>query len=202
MCTDPGPIRVVLALCLLGMEVLAAGDVATVVRTDCYEVSGTNAATLMSSMKQRRPGTYDASTAWRVDGIYESTINSTECVLRSFRTKLYIRYTFPKWVGLDRADKSLQEEWRRYLAATILHERGHADLGLAAAKEMVRAINSGTWRGASSNELKAQIDQACQDILKEFKAKEAAYDEETDHGRTQGARFGARNAGGSSAPSS
>jgi predicted secreted Zn-dependent protease len=100
-----------------------------------------------------------------------------------------VRYTLPQWVDWPRADKALQGEWKRYFGALAIHESGHAGYGIAAAKEMVRLVNSGEWRAPERKELKARIDEACNKTLREFRAQEVAYDEKTDHGRTQGARL-------------
>jgi predicted secreted Zn-dependent protease len=54
---------------------------------------------------------------------------------------------------------------------------------------MVRFVNSREWRAPDRNELKTRIDEACDKILREFRAQEVAYDQKTDHGRTQGARL-------------
>jgi predicted secreted Zn-dependent protease len=181
--------RILLVLCLLGIKALAGDEVAKVIRTDYYEVSGTNAEALLASMKEHRPYAHNAYTDWHIDWNYEFLIKSNECVLRSFDTRIQIRYALPKRVGSARADKSLRQEWNRFLAATMVHERGHSDLGIAAAKEMMRVVRSRDWRAADRKALKALVDGECERILKDFHAQEVSYDEKTDHGRTQNARL-------------
>jgi predicted secreted Zn-dependent protease len=166
-----------------------ARQIPNIIRTDYYKVRGITAEALLASMKANQPSTNHASTEWRIDWDYEYLIKPDECILRSFSTRVRVRYTLPQWVDSQRADKALQGEWKRYLGALGLHESGHAGFGIAAAKEMVRLVNSTEWRAPDRKELKARIDEACKETIREYRAREAAYDEKTDHGRTQGARL-------------
>ena len=166
-----------------------ARQIPNTIRTDYYEVHGTNAEALLASMRATHPSTNHASTEWRVDWNFEYQVKPDECILSSFSTRVRVRYTLPKWVDSQRADKALQGEWKRYLSALGLHEGGHAGFGIEAAKEMVRLVNSREWRAPDRKELKARIDEECNKTLREFRAREVAYDEKTDHGRTQGARL-------------
>ena len=166
-----------------------ARQIPNIIRTDYYEVRGTTAEALLASMNAYQPSTNHASTEWRIDWNCEYLLKPGECILRSFSTRVRVRYTLPKWVDLQRADKALQGEWKRYLGALGLHESGHAGFGNAAAKEMVRLVNSSEWRAPDRKELEARIDEACDNVLREFIAREVTYDEKTDHGRTQGARL-------------
>ena len=140
-------------------------------------------------MKASQPSTNHASTEWRIHWDYDWQQTPEECILRSFSARVRVRYTFPQWVDWQRAEKALQEEWKRYFGALQIHESGHAGYGVAAAKEMVRLVNSKDWRAPDRNELKTRIDEACDKILREFRAQEAVYDKKTDHGRSQGARL-------------
>jgi predicted secreted Zn-dependent protease len=159
------------------------------IRTDYYEVRGTNAEALLASMNAHGSSTNHASTQWRVDWDYDFVIKPDECILRSFSTRVRIRYILPQWVDWQRGGKALQGEWKRYLGALGIHESGHGGFGIAAAKEMVRLVNSREWRAPDHNELRTRIDEVCANTLREFRAQEVAYDQKTDHGRTQGACF-------------
>ena len=192
--------HLILLFCLLGTSAFASDAVTKVIRTDYYEVSGTNAAALLAAMKAHRPFTNNAYTDWYIDWNYEFLTRPNECVLRSFDIRVQIRYTFPQWVNADSSETALRKEWRRYLDATTRHERGHSDIGIAAGKEMVRVLNPKNWRAATRKELKAQIDAECERILKQFKAQEIGYDKATDHGRTQGARMRTTKTSSSPAP--
>ena len=159
------------------------------IRTDYYEVHGTTAEALLASMRATQPSTNHASTVWRIDWNFEYLLKPDECILSSFSARVRVRYTLPQWVDSQRADKALQGEWKRYLGALGLHESGHAGFAIAAANEMVRLVNSREWRAPDRKELKARIDEACDKTIREYRAREVAYDEKTDHGRTQGARL-------------
>ena len=166
-----------------------AKQIPNIIRTDYYEIRGASAEALLASMRANQPFTNHASTEWRVDWNYEYLLKPNECILRSLNVRVRVRFTLPQWVDSQGADKALQEEWKRYFGALQLHESGHAGFGIAAGKEMVRLVNSREWRAADQKELKARIDEECDKTLQEFRARDVAYDEKTDHGRTQGARL-------------
>lgn len=184
-----GALAAILVFVLCTADACAGEAVGKVVRTDYYEVRGTNVDSLLGAMQTSRPFTNNAFTEWFVDWNYEFLLKTDGCDLRSFDTRVQIRYTLPLWAGLEHASKPLQREWKRYQSAVRRHEQGQADFGVAAATEMSRLVRSKSWSAPSRKELKAQIDEACGKILKDFQAHEAAYDRETDHGRTQGARL-------------
>jgi len=167
----------------------AARQLPNVIRTYYYDVRGVTGEALLASMRANRPFTQHASTDWRVEWNYDCLVEAGEYILRSFNVRVRIRFTLPDWVDSERADKALQEEWKRYYGALQLHESGHAGFGIAAGKEMLRRVNSREWRASDRKELKARIDDECDKTLQEFRALEAAYDKQTDHGRTQGARL-------------
>ena len=166
-----------------------AKQISSVVRTDYYEVRGATAEALLASLRAHKRFTNYAATEWHIDWNYDYLLKPDECILRSFNVRVLIRYTLPHWVDSENADKALQGEWQRYFGALQLHESGHGGFGLAAGKEMVKLVNSRDWRAADRKELKARLDEECEKTLREFRAREAAYDEKTDHGRTQGARL-------------
>jgi predicted secreted Zn-dependent protease len=166
-----------------------ARQIPSVVRTDYYEVSGATAEELLASLRAHQLFARHASTKWQVDWHFECQLKPNECILRSFTAQVRIRYTLPNWVDSQQADKALQGEWQRYFGALQLHESVHGGFGIAAGKEMVRLVNSRNWRAADQKELKARLDEECEKTLQEYRARETAYDEKTDHGRTQGARL-------------
>ena len=164
-----------------------AKQIPSVIRTDYYEVRGATAEALLASMRAHQRSTNHASTEWHIDWSYEYLTKPDECILRSLSVRALIRYTLPQWVDSQRADKALQGEWQRYFDALRLHESGHGGFGIAAAKEIVRLVNSRDWRAADQKEIKARLDEECEKTVQEFRAREVAYDEKTGHGRTQGA---------------
>jgi predicted secreted Zn-dependent protease len=175
--------------------------VVTVYRTNYYEVNGTNLAALLRSIDARSPfSPCSDNTDWGVHWDYAFLFKPKECVLRSFDARVDVYFTFPKWVDAERAEESLRREWERSVKASMLHEQGHVKMGVAAAQEMLRRIRPGSWRAANRKDLEARIDRECQKIVDEFYAKSDAYDEQTEHGRTQGTYLRDMNAKSPSRP--
>ena len=112
-----------------------------------------------------------------------------ESRLRSFDVLVEVRYTFPQWNPAEAASPGVINSWQRYEDAIKLHEKGHARFGREAAARMLREIVVEDEQAASRSELKASIDARCRDIVSQARTAEVAYDKQTDHGRTQGARL-------------
>lgn len=167
----------------------AVDDVPRTIRTDRYLVQGETLAELSASMKAHRPHAHNAFTEWYIDWNYSFDISADKWKLRDFDLRVQVRYTMPQWSPPDGVDPEVVAEWERFLKAVVFHEQGHAEIGLRCASEIREVIGFTTWQGKDRAEVKAKIDAKCQSILKRFRASEVAYDEDTDHGRTQGARL-------------
>ncbi len=165
-------------------------DVPRTARTDYYSVEGSSVQQLSASMKSRRPFDHNAYTAWYIDWNYSFSIHPDRWELREFDVRVQIRYTLPQWKRPTHVDPKTAVEWERFLKAVVEHEKGHANIGLRCASEIKEVINFTTWEGKTRDEVKKKVDAKCKSILARFKALEARYDEDTDHGRTQGARLG------------
>ena len=171
-------------------SLLAGDDLPEVVRTNYYQVTGHSTDALLSAMRAQRPFSQNAYTEWFINWQYEFQTRSNEWGLRSFAARLKVTYTLPQWTDEATAPTALRAEWERYLAATRRHEAGHAEIGRAAAKAMLKLAGTTNWQTATKAALGPRVDADCEKILKEFRARETAYDNQTDHGRTQGARLG------------
>lgn len=154
---------------------------------DYYEVEGDTLDDVLRSMEERHPGGHNAYTTWHVGWKYEFVSRPLACELSSFWTVVQARYTLPRLVRDPLQSPALLEEWERYVGALRVHEEQHAAFGQEAAREMERLVAERYTRGTNREGLRAAIDQACRTILDETRERERAYDERTDHGRTQGA---------------
>ena len=95
---------------------------------------------------------------------------------------------FPRWVELDEANPLEQRRWKIYLARLKLHENGHAKLAELAGDAANKAFaNIKVY--PSSAKLKEAVRLKAQEILKLHRAMDQEYDQKTDHGKKQGARF-------------
>lgn len=112
--------------------------------------------------------------SWSYTASYDDEGNA-----RRVTVSLALRITMPRWRGPGRrqASDAARTEWDRCMGALEVHENGHADR----ARE---------WAPRLRDALLGQPEDALPDLWEQTKAQheeaQAAYDAETNHGRTQG----------------
>lgn len=117
----------------------------------------------------------DWSFRWTWPGYGES-----DCDLSEAKVTLDIEVVFPRWEPDEDADPELVEKWNEYIEALAIHEKGHVDYVLEREDDVLEAIQDATCDTA---------DDAATEVLDEIRQHDLDYDEETNHGETQGARF-------------
>lgn len=101
-----------------------------------------------------------------------------------FAVKLEIVFTFPKWIKPNNTNPDLDSKWARHLKALQIHEDGHKENGIKAAKK----INDALYDLYISDNLTGYKEEVYK-IRDEYNLQDVDYDQLTDHGRTQGAVF-------------
>lgn len=158
-----------------------------------YDIVGKSANDLRHELDTKGPldkdgKRFDALTQWHVAWTYRYVSTTEGCKFIEIRTSVDGTTTLPRWVDGDSASNSLIRKWQSYMAALRLHEDGHYAHGVGAAKEIEDLGQSFHVSDNCSAIGKAFNDQA-DSILEKYKAMDATYDHDTNHGQTQGARF-------------
>lgn len=172
---------------------LAASDETTPVAVEFYDVAGMRAHQIVKDLDRLGPigedgVRYHANTQWRVGVTYELRPVDDGCEVSSLQTKLEVSMTLPRWIRPKRASSRLAAQWERYIIALRLHEDGHRDIGVAAAAKIERLATG--WRSSEGcDSLTDQVKAAAEAVIAEHSQRDVRYDEETQHGRTQGAHF-------------
>ena len=181
-----------------GADMLAA--VPRAVRTDLYVVEGRTRREVQASIVARGPSApaagggpavnYAGRTTWRVDWASATLATPAGVTLRGFDVFVQVRHTLPRWEKPAVVSASAVAAWDRYLADLTAHERGHADIGLAAAAAMLAALapalapgSATAWTAPTAAALAARLDARCEKILEVYRVRETEYDRLTDHGR-------------------
>lgn len=144
-----------------------------------YDVTGSTASDIRTQLNAHGPGGYDAYTKWTVHWTWPGQGTAT-CRLQDAQVTYEIEVTFPRWIPTEQATPELVLKWNGYLYALALHENGHVNNIVAHYPAIVAAIKSSSCLSAEN---------AAQTVLQQMRAYDSRYDAETDHGRTQGARF-------------
>lgn len=157
--------------------------------TVTYDVEGSTAKELRASLDKLGPlddtGRHDAYTKYYVRWFYDYDRAETTCRVKNVRATVEVTYTFPNWPG---ETPELRERWQRYLEALRTHEKGHTQNGIDAARFLVTGIRELPPAG-DCDTAGARANQKANEELELARARDAEYDEETQHGARQGATF-------------
>ena len=156
-----------------------------------YDVQGMTPVQIRASINESRPTgkdgkRWDAIAKWYVTWRYKTAQSPAGCSVQSFDVALETSVTLPRLT--NEPPTPVKQKWQKYLAALTTHENGHLQFGNSAAKAIQEA---GTKMPArrSCQELRQDIQATAHRILDEHRRREVEYDTQTEHGRTQGARF-------------
>jgi predicted secreted Zn-dependent protease len=144
-----------------------------------YDVGGSNADEIRVHMNARRSGSYDAFTKWSVRWNWPG-YGTANCRLQDAEVSYDITVTFPRWTPTEQATPELIATWNGYLHALALHESDHVVNVVSHYPAVIAAIKNSTCLTAET---------AAQAVLQQMRDFDWQYDADTDHGRTQGARF-------------
>jgi len=156
-----------------------------------YEIDGTTADELRAQMK--RNGTtwndgkvYAALTTWDIRYHYDIAPANGGYALNSINTAVDIVIHLPKLVPSAGTPEQLVSSWNSYLEHLKTHEFGHRDIAIGVGREIYQALSA---LGSSAS--KAELDRRAQNLLRakfrQLKENQIAYDQETRHGKAQGA---------------
>lgn len=153
-----------------------------------YTIKGNSYHELIEAIKENRPNGFHASTRWRVNWRYQYHKKEEWCELENIKVTLSNTIHFPLWLAPKHVKAKLYHEWTRYTGALLLHELGHARIAELAYKKIKESLQFETEQSTCA-ELGKIANENAHDIVAKFKKIQKRYDQKTDHGKTQGARF-------------
>jgi predicted secreted Zn-dependent protease len=144
-----------------------------------YDITGSTEQDLRHQMTAQGPEGYDAFTRWNVRWNWPGR-GEADCRLKEAEVSYEVTVTFPRWMPTAETTPELVAKWNRYVRALADHEQLHVDNVVKRFPAVVAAIRNATCLTAEA---------AAQAALNPIRLFDAQYDLNTDHGRTQGARF-------------
>ena len=162
-------------------------------REQYYDIDGSSAGALRDQIRRLGPkdesGTsHDALTVWSLEWGYATAHRGDSCALRDVKVTLHVSVTLPRWTPPATATAQLKDSWRTYLRNVRLHESGHRTIAERNARELMTALTA--LRGTSCDALSDQATRTAEQIVADGRAKNRAYDVQTQHGQTQGVELG------------
>lgn len=160
---------------------------------ETYDVHGSTAAQVRRELRRHGPRVggrgYGGLTTWELTWTYTFEERGAECRLASYDVRVDVTSTLPRWIPDDPApEDKLVAKWERYLSALEAHEEGHRRFGLEAASAVERSLSS-IAPEPTCERVEAALAAAAQEVVEQYRERERRYDEETKHGRADGARF-------------
>ena len=156
-----------------------------------YVFGGSTVAEMNAQLARLGPktaeGSFHAFTSWYVKWNYDYERSSGGCRLGPVRTTVTVNYRLPKW-SRPRAPNEIAQKWDAYSIALRAHEDGHRDIGVETGRAVARAL-AALPRQSTCELIETLADTTGERILQQARVREAAYDRDTGHGATQGARF-------------
>ncbi len=156
-----------------------------------YTVGGQTAADIDVEMRAAGPvdplGGYHwfALTEPLFDWRYECPCAENGCLPGPVTALLTVTLTLPRWTAPAGAEGSLGGQWAAFEAALIAHEQGHAALAADCAWALGEAI-AALPPQPSCPAVDAAARAASEPVFAACRASHRAYEDETDHGWTQG----------------
>lgn len=166
-----------------------AGPVVATSRVSAYPVTGETASEIFESLVAGGPLDGDrrffGMTEADMGLQYRTAPTDGSCALVDVRVTLDVVTTLPEWTPPRGVPAALRRDWARFFRALQRHEAEHEALavrGVEKASEAVRGL-----RGPSCAAVEAEARRRLQRIEIEIEASHRRYDEQTGHGRTEGA---------------
>ena len=162
-----------------------------VVRSDeeHYTIFGSTAAELRRAMREAGPAEngrrWDGYTSWNLRWRFRYGMRTGFCRITKVTVEYEPRIVLPRWNAPADAPAMLRAQWNEFARALRTHEEGHRNIGAEAARQILRRIGDVTL--PSCTHMAAEANRVGHRTLDEFRARQRQYDEETGHGRTQGA---------------
>ena len=183
------------ALLLLCFPILAAAQNTLRWTTNYYTVTGATLPEIRQSIRQNRPWKerfdLDGMTEWRVTWQFNVTPAEHGCRCSSFGTQTAITVTMPRWITPTNAPDAVKQIWQKYAVALAQHEAGHAAIALAAAADVRKRVQE-AGEGIDCDGLTKRINDLGRQVIEEHRKRDKDYDEQTQHGATEGASLPGR----------
>ncbi len=167
----------------------AERPVQTRFHTRAYAVGGGTAGEILGSLLSAGPrvgnDAFFGLTEAEMDLHFRTVESDGACELRAARVLLDLTVTLPEWEAPRDPDPALARDWRQFRRALVRHENEHRRIAVRGADELYRAVQG--LRRSTCAEADAEGRRRVDQLQAEVEAAHRRFDDETGHGRTQGA---------------
>jgi len=162
-------------------------------RKEYYAIAGSSRQELRWALDRLGPqndegGRSDAITKWDFGYTFGLTERASRCRVSSLETSTVITTILPRWSPGPEAQRSLVKRWDEYVECAALHENGHRRIYLDGVAELRRRASALGEFETCEAATKA-LDTRAQEVLRDLKEAQSAYEKRTNHGYEQCGRF-------------
>jgi predicted secreted Zn-dependent protease len=152
-----------------------------------YPVKGQDYASLVKSLSTSGPKGFHGLASWNIAYKYTTRTQGNVCRFDSISLSVQGEILMPKWTDEDTAPPALRQRWADYYAALQQHEEGHVQHGneLASLVQEKFLAYGDFACGQAKSIAQSEFDK----LYNNLKNRDKEYDQRTQHGATQGARF-------------
>jgi predicted secreted Zn-dependent protease len=128
---------------------------------------------------------YTGETSYSLSWQYNTSVGNNGCTVTNVQVGIHIATALPAWQSTTQAASGLAGRWQQFASALTTHEHGHAVLDANYAAALVQQL--GTLGVMNCNNITGTIQNTVDSTVRAMNTANDAYDQQTDHGATQGA---------------
>ena len=172
---------------------LIASAVEIVRDNQTYQVLGTTRDEILAGMRRLAPldpatgEPRDALTRWELDWRYDTREGVQGCDIARVWTTLKVTTILPRHGAASTLPDDLRQEWTRILQRLTDHEEAHVRIATDAAREVETSLDRLHRPNCATIERDAR--EMGETIVQRARARERAYDTQSNYGKTEGANF-------------
>jgi predicted secreted Zn-dependent protease len=174
-------------------DLAAGGGTAPRVRSDVtvreYRVQGDDEVEILQSLLANAPvsgeETFFGLTTSELTFRYWRQPDAAGCTLVDLHVDLGVTIDLPVWSPSGAAPYELKRDWDRFAMALKRHEETHRDYAIRGAEEVLEALQG--IRAPTCDAAVAEAQRRAERFQIETEAAHRHYDDQTGHGRTEGA---------------
>jgi predicted secreted Zn-dependent protease len=157
-----------------------------------YQISGNNESVLRTEMNNKRyicygGVPYDGCADWYIRWSVPIDSGGNRCQ-KPIYVNVEMKYTLPQWNTPNDSPIELKNKWEKFIKSLKTHEDGHKENAVNGGKELLKSLND-LSDNYNCSELGKIADIRGNGILEEIRKNDLQYDDTTNHGFSQGARF-------------
>ncbi|MBE9567070.1 MAG: DUF922 domain-containing protein [Proteobacteria bacterium] len=183
-------LKAITAILLSMLSLTVAAELKNTVEYKYYVISPRTVYEIKPELMRHSPiragsGSYNGHTDWYIDWKYHPAPGPYGCQLHNIVTRVHVIHTLPA-LSEYVSDKQTIDVFKQFNEALTRHEKNHGNNGLAAAREIDKALSEMPPQ-RDCRSLSRMADDIASAIVQKYIRADNEYDRITRSGETEGA---------------